>query len=463
MATLILLSAPSDIDTAAGKRNAGIAGEFLNDLLYKYAPEDTAIEYRYVSEVNRTHVFTQYTHVLVVGTASAKYLDCEHYLYTYRRGIAKIISVPEHTIAVDLRQQAYDEEEDEDDAGGDQKEVAPTRATNYAYWIEEGIKKLYQPTRPVRLPMVRSVPTRIEIERFLTEASVLFLDIETRRNQDVFSGAILDCIGVGRDCDDLVLVIPIYNYDHNLAYPLPILLEILYTLSAAAQSKTIVAHNAMFDLTVLSLFAGFRIPLIVHDTMLMHHRLASEVEKSLGHLIGQYTDQPYHKHEIVVPHNSEQEKQLHLYNAKDVLGTKMVYYAMLKEIEKDEGLISAFRVSSDSIPTYLEMQARGMEVDQDALDKTIVNTGFEVSRMEELVNILAGQELNVGSTQQLVEFFHECHGYKVVGRSKLTGKPALGKKQLQQLAVRTGNPLIPLVINTKKLRKSESMLTFKSL
>ena len=462
--TLIVTTAPTDIDVANQTYLSGLAGELLTTLFNTHAPADEVIHHKFISECNRAIIFQEYDHILAVGPRPMEFLDLPHYLYTSYRGRSRIIGVPSHTIAVDLRRQKYDEAESDEDEISDensQKETAPTRAVNFAYWIEEGIKKLYRPRQTVRLPTVHLKPSPSEVKAFLLRNKEIYVDIETRRNQTEFSPTVVDCIGIGGNTSDTVLVIPVYNYTNSLIYHPSHIIDIIHQLSC--YRGKMVLHNAMFDLTVLGLFMGMRFPLNVHDTMLMHHRIAPEAEKSLGHLIGKYTDQPYHKHEICIPKNWAEEETLYKYNAKDVLGTKMVYQEMLKEIELDSGLMGGMRTSCEAIPTYLEMTARGMLVDDTKLLRAKLLTSEAVLRQERIINILAGQDINIGSSQQLTSFFHDQHGYKVVAKSEKTGNPKLGKKELQSLAVKTRNPLIPLIIEAKKLKKSHSMLTFISI
>ncbi len=64
----------------------------------------------------------------------------------------------------------------------------------------------------------------------------------------------------------------------------------LRALAVALRDNTVVIHNALFDLFVLAYRYGIPAPPNVYDTMLAHHRLFPEVEKSLGHCISLYTD-----------------------------------------------------------------------------------------------------------------------------------------------------------------------------
>jgi DNA polymerase I-like protein with 3'-5' exonuclease and polymerase domains len=119
--------------------------------------------------------------------------------------------------------------------------------------------------------------------------------------------------------------------------------------------------------------------------------------------------------------------------------------------------------ANKAVTLFLEMSATGLLVKQDELNKAVADSAKEIARQFQIISVLAGRSINVGSTQQLAEYLHEDMGYKVIKLSKKTGKPALGKKELQLLAVKTKNPIIPLIIKLKKLRKSSSMLKFTSL
>lgn len=460
--TLVLLSAPSDIDTAANKINAGIAGEFLNQLLEKYAPKEEEIKFEYVSGFKLRDRFDR---ILAVGEQARKALNIPQYLYSHSYQGIRTIAVYEHTIAVDLRRQKYDEEAEDEDADeeGNVKEMSPTRVGNYAYWIEVGIEKLYKQPEPLVKINCHFKPSLRDITNYLADAETLVVDIETRRNQQQFSPTVVDCIGILKDNSGVALVIPIYRFDDKLHYSPKECVELVRLLSNAFRRCRVVAHNAMFDLTVLSLFMGIRLPEQVRDTMLMQQRIAPEAEKSLGHCIGAYTDMPYHKDEITVPHNSMQEEQLWRYNAKDLFGTREVYKKLLKLAEGDQGLQDSMATANNAVPLFLEMTATGLLVKQDELNKAVADTSKEIARQFQIISILAGRNINVGSTKQLAEYLHEDMGYKVIRYSKKTGEPALGKKELQLLAVKTKNPIIPLIIKLKKLRKSSSMLKFTSL
>ena len=457
--TLVLLSAPSDIDTAANKINAGIAGEFLNQLIEKYAPQDEEIKFDYVCSFKLRDRFDR---ILAVGEQARKALNIPQYLYTHSYQGIRTIAVYEHTVAVDLRKQKYDEAEEDDDGDeeGNVKEMSPTRVGNYAYWIEVGIEKLYKKAEPIVKINCHFKPSIRDIANYLADAQTVYLDIETRRNQEVFSPTVIDCIGILKDNASVALVIPIYRYDDKLHYTPKECCELVKLLS---KPYKIVAHNAMFDLTVLAFFMGIRLPENVCDTMLMQQRIAPEAEKSLGHCIGAYTDMPYHKDEITVPHNSAQEEQLWRYNAKDLFGTREIHKKLSAIAEQDSGLKDSMDTANKAVTLFLEMSATGLLVKQDELNKAIADSAKEIARQFQIISVLAGRSINVGSTQQLAEYLHEDMGYKVIKISKKTGKPALGKKELQLLAVKTKNPIIPLIIKLKKLRKSSSMLKFTSL
>lgn len=460
--TLVLLSAPSDVDTAANKINSGIAGEFLNQLIEKYAPQEEEVQFQYVSGFKLRDRFDR---ILAVGEQARKALNIPQYLYTQTYQGVRTIAVYEHTIAVDLRRQKYDEDTEDEDADdeGNVKEMSPTRVGNYAYWIEVGIEKLYKQTQPVVKINAHFKPSLRDITNYLSDAKTLYVDIETRRNQIQFTPTVIDCIGILKDNAAVALVIPIYRYDDSRHYSAKECCELVKILSDAFSKCQVVAHNAMFDLTILSFFMGIRIPDNVHDTMLMQQRIAPEAEKSLGHCIGAYTDMPYHKDEITVPHNSMQEEQLWRYNAKDLFGTREIHKKLSELAAQDAGLQDSMDTANKAVPTFLEISATGLLVKQDELNKAVADSSKEIARQFQIISILAGRSINVGSTKQLAEYLHEDMGYKVIKVSKKTGEPALGKRELQLLAVKTKNPIIPLIIKLKKLRKSSSMLKFVSL
>jgi hypothetical protein len=64
------------------------------------------------------------------------------------------------------------------------------------------------------------------------------------------------------------------------------------------------------------------------------------------------------------------------------------------------------------------------------------------------------------SSKQCARYFHDALGYPVMGRSKDTGEPSLGKIQLYKLALKFENPVLTLINTFRSTKKETSRLRF---
>jgi uracil-DNA glycosylase len=115
----------------------------------------------------------------------------------------------------------------------------------------------------------------------------LSIDIET-------SGRIITCVGFA-PTPQVALVVPFVNANNSLYWP-TVQLEVgawRWVKRMCALNKTAVFQNGMYDMH--HLWRNYGIPTLAaangHDTMLLHHALQPEMEKSLRFLGSIYTDE----------------------------------------------------------------------------------------------------------------------------------------------------------------------------
>lgn len=344
----------------------------------------------------------------------------------------------------------------------DEKDATITQPSNYFFWMRRDMEKLLNP--PISHPPFKfhAAPN---LSKFIAYARnyinstadpVVYLDIECRREDHVLS-----CIGIALG-DSPVFVLPIYFWNGQRAYGEA--WRILALLSTLLTRATVVVHNSLFDLFVLSRYYRVMVGHKVFDTMLCHHRCFAEAEKSLGHAISYWTYLPFHKDMAVEnPRNPNQQGQLWEYNARDVYGMREVYKAQLRFLAEPQH--DGFRRSVDQanrgVYPYLLAMLRGLNVDEVGLLKSQLHHRKRTRILKRVAGILAGDAtFNPGSSAQCIKYFHDGLHYDVVGRTE-SGAPKMDQKALYKLRLKYPNPLLDVIIAYRIVAKEGSMLEFR--
>jgi DNA polymerase I-like protein with 3'-5' exonuclease and polymerase domains len=218
----------------------------------------------------------------------------------------------------------------------------------------------------------------------------------------------------------------------------------------------------MFDLLFLAAYHGVPFGRRNWDTMLVHHRLHLETEKSLAHVIRYYINAPYHKGDFssYTPYNYRQQEELLLYNAKDVQTLREVHKVQLGILNNDVRTRVTIQQANDLVYLYSLMSLQGIGVDMVRV-KAIRDHNDEVLvQLRRVLRLLVGHDINPSSPDQLVEYFHTRLGYKPVERTA-QGAPSLEADCLYKLLIETGNPVIKVVLLARKIAKQNGMLKFK--
>ena len=203
---------------------------------------------------------------------------------------------------------------------------------------------------------------RDELKRLIEEAKILSYDIET-------IGSFMDCIGfcaqVDRTC-----CIPLYNPSRTEVTPYwksgLEQLEILRLIKQLLESDIPkVAQNSQFDSIILEEFYGIEVRNLVWDTMIAAHNIYCELPKDLGTLISLYTNLPYHKYLLKTGLTRDRWE----YNATDALANLHIREGQLKEMQKYGILRHYYCVSNAAIRPLIQMQMKGILVDETLKEK----------------------------------------------------------------------------------------------
>ena len=152
--------------------------------------------------------------------------------------------------------------------------------------VESAFPEIRRPKRESWIePTIEDI--RLFKAQFIDGAQRLAFDIETADGQ-------ITCIGFASTIDR-ALVIPFVDPRKTAGNYWPTLqLEIVaWALVAEILSgpQEMVAQNGLYDIQYLWMKYGIPVPNSVHDTMLLHHSLLPESEKSLGFLGSVYTNE----------------------------------------------------------------------------------------------------------------------------------------------------------------------------
>lgn len=458
----LILDKPSRFDIKHNHLLAGVARDWFQDaagihpdaceirLTSDRSPFLKGTQHVILSGESSIHEWTANRHSLLDHGYSLNIIH-EHQTY-------KAIGVHNIQDCLDFRSET-DEDEDSDDDQGNGKDTATTRRGNYPFWTKWSIRKLLLPSPRVPSEDVqfKLSPNLGEVCRILrrTKDTLLYLDIEVSRVYGT-----LDCVGFRFD-DGPVYVVPCYRYTGQLAYSNAH--HLLAALSVAMQRNTVVGHNiAGFDLPYLSTFYRVGFGRSIYDTMLANHRLFAEVEKSLGHVIGMWTDLPYHKDQIITPRNAADEQRYWRYNAQDVACLSSIRKAQL-DYAKEIGALGSIAKVNRCVYPYTLMTLRGIKVDEAKLRESTTNLADRVLQLNRVARWLMGKPFNMGSNKQCVDYFHGTCGYPPVAKSEKTGNPSLGKKAMYQLAVKHDHPMIAFALGYRAFNKDLSSLSFNEL
>ena len=324
-----------------------------------------------------------------------------------------------------------------------------TKRSNWRFWMLRDVSKAAQylknPADPREGELV-IYPKEQEIIDLLTntKGKEMFFDIETNPNLE------MTCFGFsfGPDKGWCVPMLQVNHYYYDNTH------RILRALAVALRDNTVIIHNALFDLFVIAYRYGIPAPTRVFDTMLAQHRLFPEVEKSLGHCISLYTDQPYHKNEgCFNPQNASEFQQLYQYNVKDVLTMALIKPSM-ERLSKTIRAEKSIEQVNAMVRPYLTAILQGMRIDTPELKKIMMHNERYQFQLKRLLSVLLNRELNPNSPKQVANYLYDGLGLKRPDRDPTN------EKTLLQLRLKHNLPAVSLILRYRSVAKESGQLKF---
>lgn len=360
--------------------------------------------------------------------------------------------------------------DDEDEEGGadeyeEKKRHGKTARSNYRFWLKRDTKKIiwFLSNKPTQASYgVKIYPQGSEVVDTLLSSRdrELYLDIETDIEHNML------CFGFHIGGTDTVYTVPILRHDYTLAYDRTTY-SIIRALCLAINRNILVLHNSLFDLFVLAWKYKMPFSKHIYDTMLAQHRCFPLAEKSLGHSLSCWPTiwEHFHKDEgVFMPANSEQEKQLWNYNAKDVYAMVLVKKAQLDFAAANPGLKASIEFANKQVRPFLISTMQGILFDDAERQILIKKNDVLMTHYLRALNYLTGDGVDLlpTSSKSCVRYFHEMLGYPVVGRSKKTGEASLSEMNLLKLKMKNPfNAAIDFCIKYRQTKKETGMIQFE--
>lgn len=223
-----------------------------------------------------------------------------------------------------------------------------------------------------------------------------------------------------------------------------------------------ILQNSLYDRFVLAYSYGILIRGVCDDTMLKHWELYPELKKGLGTQASIYTLEPFYKDEG--KQKMDWGKFL-TYCAKDSAVTYEINETLdekLQTYNPDSAPAVHYQFNMRLLQPMMYMMLRGIAYDQKAANQKLERLDLECEALRLTVNILAGQELNVESPKQMVEFLYKTRGYKVYN-NPATQRPTANEEAILKLA--ESNPsdrALNTILDLRSRNSVRSMLACKT-
>lgn len=227
------------------------------------------------------------------------------------------------------------------------------------------------------------------------------------------------CIGLGATIDgrEEVIVVPTRHMDGIPWWPADVALRIAYALREIFDNSPLIFQNGQYDSTVL-----LRKGLMTNrqrswtDTLLLHHNTTDcDLPHDLGFIVRRYFEVPLWK--VDIDHKSTDrvnDGTLHLYNAKDILGTMRVVRPLREQIELCSTQ-SQNHTDYCMLPRVRDMSEMGLHVNEWQRGKfsSLLNKHC-VSLKRQFQELAGVPSINPRSNPQLQELLYVDWGYQPV-------------------------------------------------
>lgn len=308
------------------------------------------------------------------------------------------------------------------------------RNYTFIHFIRFDLKRVLEESAypDIRLPSryLKVGPSFLESMAYLQSCDglpLLGFDIEVV-NEEV------SCISVAKNPYD-VISIPFFSngQDHfTVDQEIAIWKELTRLLEDPAITK--VGHNIAFDSTFLFIKYGIRTT-NMKDTMILSSICYPDFPKGLDFVTSICTKEPYYKDDGKKWFKfGGSIDDFWIYNAKDSAVCIESLPILEAEVQR-QGNEGAAERQTAIVPSLVYMQARGIKVDKEGMDKAAKEYSWRIEQLQEELNSVCGQELNANSSKQLQEYFYIKKKIKPYV-SRATGNVSVDAMALKRLSKR---------------------------
>lgn len=477
------MSAPSRFDQHGDKLISGYASQFFEACLKPYSRYNVNIKLL-DDHIKGGSKLLEGTKVVVLLGATAQRCYTPQYQLnqirgypTVRNGIAYIATYfPQDCIDRKNYEtpQEIEGDDEKDHEEGKEKEHSKTRRKNFRFWfyqdiqkslriLQQGVAQLHREAEYHVYPGANEVCTRLgELQ-----GRTIYFDIETNENYRV------TVFSFSTDHKH-VWTVPVYRYNGEYAYNTLALAKIFAALSGSFTRNRVVIHNALYDLFILAWLYRIAPPLDVHDTMVMHHRLYPESEKSLGHVMSMRSNEPYHKDESCFnPKTREQEQQLWAYNGKDVFGLALIHQDILRESQELK-LSDSVDIATRLVRPCLLQTLHGIRIDDQWRQEQLKELDSKKVQLRRIMRVLVGYDIckpskdgddEVLGWQRVAKYLYDYKRFprpspKVID-GKVVYRDLTSATTLYKLLLKYDIPFIKTLLLYRSLTKKSGFLNFQ--
>lgn len=147
-------------------------------------------------------------------------------------------------------------------------------------------------------------------------------------------------------------------------------------------------------------------------------------DNTLGFHTTRHLNWNYHKEEVDVTNlEAEDIDKVLKYNAKDALGSRLIYTEERNELSR-QGLLPLMEFLMDLVPVFAKMETRGVFLDQAWTMRVGRNVLADLSKARQDFCTLIGKEINMNSPKQVADVLYDDYGFTDVS-NRSTNKDVL--------------------------------------
>lgn len=220
-----------------------------------------------------------------------------------------------------------------------------------------------------------------------------------------------------------------------------------------------IGQNLKYDMMTLARH-GIHVEGPLFDTMVAHYLIAPEEPHGLDILALKYLKYRMVPITDLIGTGKNQLSmrdisidQVCPYSCEDADISLQLADILMLELENEGLLKIAEEIEMPLIRVLADMELAGIRIDPEMLRRTSEELDTQIQILEKEIYMLADEQFNIASTQQLCEILFEKLELRVISKTS-KGAPSTKESVLEQLA--TEHPLPGLILDWRKLTKLKS-------